>query len=77
MVIHVEINMLYINKKTPNEIVYSTACMLKSVLYNTQKEKTDELITIFEENMFTTTHWRKVFTSPKLYNNQNNETFQY
>lgn len=59
------------NKKT-HEIV----ALDVGVFYiNTHKERQMNFF-FYIEIMSTITHWRKVFTFPKLYNNQHNETIQ-
>lgn len=72
--IHVEINMLYINKQTKK--THEIVALDVGVFYiNTHKERQMNFF-FYIEIMSTITHWRKVFTFPKLYNNQNNETIQ-
>lgn len=73
--IHVEINMLYINKKTKK---HDIVALDEGVFYiNTQQEKADDKHHFKKKKLCShITHWRKAFTFPKLYNNQNNGTIQ-
>lgn len=72
MVIHVEINMLYTNKK------HDIVALDEGVFYiNTQQEKADDKHHLKKKKLCShITHWRKAFAFPKLYNNQNNGTIQ-